>query len=58
MIFTTRQLKHRDLDLTRKVAEACALEEPTLDHQPGHPHGFHSHIYLGEVFFCHPLCVI
>jgi predicted nucleotidyltransferase len=46
---------YRDLDQVTAVVEACAAGKPTLDHQPGHPHGFHSHIYGGEVFFCHPL---
>lgn len=46
---------YRDLDQVAAVIEACAAGNPTLDHQPGHPHGFHSHIYGGEVFFCHPL---
>ncbi len=46
---------YRDLNRVAAVVEACAAGKPTLDHQPGHPHGFHSHIYLGEVFFCRPL---
>lgn len=46
---------YRDLDRVAAVVEACSAGKPTLDHQPGHPHGFHSHIYLGELFFCGPL---
>jgi len=46
---------YRDLDRVAAVVAACSAGKPTLDHQPGHPHGFHSHIYLGEVFFCRPL---
>jgi predicted nucleotidyltransferase len=42
---------YRDLDRVAAVLEACCAGQPTLDHQPGHPHGFHSHIYLGELFF-------
>lgn len=46
---------YRDLARVASMVEACATGKPTLDHQPGHPHGFHSHIYLGELFFCCPL---
>lgn len=27
----------------------------TCDYQPGHPHGFHNHIYLAEVHLCRVL---
>ncbi len=45
---------YRDLALVqRKVAE-CRAGRPAL-HQPGHPHGFHTHIYLGEIHHCRHL---
>jgi len=32
-----------------------SAELDALHHQPGHPHGFHTHIYLGEIHHCVPL---
>ena len=46
---------YRDLELIGRIFEACRAGRPTLHHQPGHPHGFHTHIYLGEVHHCRPL---
>jgi predicted nucleotidyltransferase len=46
---------YRNLSRVTAVIDACCAGQPTLDHQPGHPHGFHNHIYLGEIFYCHPL---
>jgi predicted nucleotidyltransferase len=46
---------YRDLGKVEAVIDACCAGRPTLDHQPGHPHGFHNHIYLGEIFYCRPL---
>ena len=46
---------YRDLALVRRIFEECRAGRPTLHHQPGHPHGFHTHIYMGEVHYCHPL---
>jgi hypothetical protein len=31
------------------VLDDCAAGRTTCDYQPGHPHGFHSHMYAGEV---------
>ena len=46
---------YRDLgQVTRTIAE-CRAGRPTCHYQPGHPHGFHSHIYMGEVQFARPL---
>src|SRR3712207_8199923 len=39
---------YRDLDRVQAVVEGCSAGKPTLHHQPGHPHGFHSHIYRSE----------
>ncbi len=46
---------YRDLDLIGRTFEACRAGRLALHHQPGHPHGFHTHIYLGEVHHCRPL---
>ena len=46
---------YRDLDRVQHVAEGCRVGRPTVHYQPGHPHGFHTHIYLGEVHYCRPL---
>lgn len=46
---------YRDLVLVRRTFEECRAGRPALHHQPGHPHGFHTHIYMGEVHHCRPL---
>lgn len=46
---------YRDLDRVGRVFEECRAGRPALHHQPGHPHGFHTHVYLGEVHHCRPL---
>lgn len=46
---------YRDLARVRRVVDECRAGQPTYHLQPGHPAGFHSHIYLGEVHYCRPL---
>ena len=46
---------YRDLDRVEAVFAECLSGRPTCHYQPGHPHGFHNHIYLGEVHYCRPL---
>jgi predicted nucleotidyltransferase len=46
---------YRDLAHVRRAIEECRAGRPALHHQPGHPHGFHTHIYLGEIHHCVPL---
>ncbi|HET7477893.1 MAG TPA: hypothetical protein VFJ72_00115 [Rubrobacteraceae bacterium] len=46
---------YRDLDLVERTIEECRAGNPSVHYQPGHPHGFHTQIYLGEVHHCHPL---
>jgi predicted nucleotidyltransferase len=46
---------YRDLDRVARVIEECHAGRPTCDYQPGHPHGFHSHIYIAEIHTCRPL---
>ncbi len=45
----------RDLDRVAYATDECRAGRPTCDYQVGHPHGFHNHIYLGEVHVCRPL---
>jgi predicted nucleotidyltransferase len=42
-------LLYRDLSLARETIDSCRRGEITVDYQAGHPHGFHNHIYVGEV---------
>ncbi len=46
---------YRDLDLVAQTIDACRAGRVTCDYQPGHPHGFHNHMYMGEVHICQPL---
>jgi predicted nucleotidyltransferase len=46
---TKLDLLYRDLRLVDRVLDDCAAGRITCDYQPGHPHGFHNHIYAGEV---------
>ena len=40
---------YRDLVRVNRVIDDCKLGQITIDYQPGHPHGFVSSIYMGEV---------
>jgi predicted nucleotidyltransferase len=42
-------LLYRDLRLVDRVLDDYAAGRTTCAYQPGHPHGFHSHSYAGEV---------
>lgn len=46
---------YRDLSLVGQVIQDCCAGQITTDYQPGHPHGFVSSIYMGEVALCLPL---
>lgn len=46
---------YRDLERVSQVIADCAQGVITCDYYLGHPHGFHSHIYLAEIHCCHPL---
>ncbi|RIK39619.1 MAG: DNA polymerase subunit beta [Chloroflexi bacterium] len=48
-------LLYRDLDRVAQVCEACASGQVEMAYQPGHPHGFVSPIYAGEIAVCRPL---
>lgn len=45
----------RDLARVEHEIAECEAGRPRCYYQPGHPHGFYNHIYLGEVFYCQPL---
>lgn len=46
---------YRDLDKVNDVINSCLNETVEIFYQPGHPHGFVSSIYLGEIAICKPL---
>lgn len=46
---------YRDLAQVVRVIDDCCAGQITIDYQPGHPHGFVSSIYMGEVAICVPL---
>jgi hypothetical protein len=43
---------YRDLERTRTVIEDCRSGRVTCDYYPGYAHGFHNHIYMGELHTC------
>ena len=43
---------YRDAGKVAATIERCLAGQTACHYQPGHPHGFHEHIYLGEVFHC------
>lgn len=52
---TEVDLLYRDLTRVRAVIEECAVGQISMNYQPGHPHGFCSAIWMGEVALCVPL---
>jgi predicted nucleotidyltransferase len=46
---------YRDLGLVWRSLEDCRAGRVSFHYQPGHPHGFHTHTYPGEVHLCRPL---
>ncbi|WP_238360598.1 nucleotidyltransferase domain-containing protein [Iningainema tapete] len=40
---------YRDLAKVNRVIDDCHAGKITIDYQPGHPHGFVSSIYMGEL---------
>ena len=49
-------LLYRDLGRVRSAIAECRAGRITIDYQPGHPHGFSTPIYMGEIAICVPLC--
>ncbi len=48
-------LLYRSVEAVADVIEACRAGEISMDYQAGHPHGFCSAIWMGEVALCLPL---
>ncbi|MBD0389020.1 MAG: nucleotidyltransferase domain-containing protein [Nostoc sp. C3-bin3] len=46
---------YRDLVKVNRVIDDCHNGRITIDYQPGHPHGFVSSIYMGEIALCQVL---
>jgi predicted nucleotidyltransferase len=46
---------YRDLEQVAHEMAECEAGRPKIYYQPGHPHGFWNHIYMGEVFYCRVL---
>ena len=46
---------YRDLRKVEEVITNCLNGKVEIFYQPGHPHGFVSSIYLGEIAVCQPL---
>lgn len=46
---------YRDADKVAAIIGRCVSGETACHYQPGHPHGFNEHIYLGEVHHCRAL---
>lgn len=40
---------YRDMAKVAHCMAECRAGRPTLHYQPGHPHGWHTHMYMGEV---------
>src|ERR1700755_1924065 len=48
-------LLYRNIDDVAGVIAKCRAGEIEMHYQPGHPHGFCSAIWMGEVALCRPL---
>jgi hypothetical protein len=48
-------LLYRDIDSVRAVISDCHAGRISMNYQPGHPHGFCSAIWMGEIALCRPL---
>ncbi|MEO8607868.1 MAG: nucleotidyltransferase domain-containing protein [Chloroflexota bacterium] len=46
---------YRDYALVKQVIDECCAGNPRVFYQVGHPHGFWTSIYMGEVHLCQPL---
>lgn len=46
---------YRDVSKVEQVIADCRQGIWTSHYQPGHPHAFHSHIYMGEAHLARPL---
>jgi predicted nucleotidyltransferase len=48
-------LLYRDLQRVRETIDACRAGRPDAFYQLGHPLGFQSQIWMGEIHYCRPL---
>jgi hypothetical protein len=48
-------LLYRGAEPVGAIISACRAGRISMDYQPGHPHGFCSAIWMGEVALCQPL---
>jgi predicted nucleotidyltransferase len=48
-------LLYRNIEAVAQVIEACRSGQITMNYQAGHPHGFCSAIWAGEIALCRPL---
>lgn len=48
-------LLYRPIESVERVIHDCREGRVSMDYQPGHPHGFCSAIWMGEVALCRPL---
>jgi predicted nucleotidyltransferase len=48
-------LLYRPIESVETVIRECRQGRISMDYQPGHPHGFCSAIWMGEVALCRPL---
>jgi hypothetical protein len=48
-------LLYRNIEAVTDVISACRAGRISMDYQPGHPHGFCSAIWAGEIALCRPL---
>jgi predicted nucleotidyltransferase len=48
-------LLYRPIESVERVIRECREGRVSMDYQPGHPHGFCSAIWMGEVGLCRPL---
>jgi predicted nucleotidyltransferase len=46
---------YRNLELVNRCITDGRVGKIATYYQPGHPHAFHTHIYMGEVHYCRPL---
>ena len=46
---------YRDVTQVSRVLSACQSGVSNCYYYPGHPHGFHDHYYLAEVYYAHVL---
>ena len=48
-------LLYRSVQAVAEVIDACRAGHSSMHYQPGHPHGFCSAIWMGEIALCQPL---